>query len=153
MPQDEPPVRDQPIPARSRFSQRLSREARALPSRSHGWFRTWFRKVWDVRGGGLYACGFALTFLALEIGSLFDDIAGIGMVFEGQIVEFALGFVIDSFWNTITAFMWPAKVVAFQQPWGAISLGLAFILFPKFVKPRIERWLFDDEPESPGTFE
>ena len=28
---------------------------------------------------------------------------------------------------------------------GAIALGVAFWLFPIYVKPHIERWLFDDE--------
>jgi len=32
--------------------------APALLETSHGWFRTWFRKVWKIRGGGLYALGF-----------------------------------------------------------------------------------------------
>lgn len=41
---------------------------------SHGWFRTWFRKVWEVRGGGLYALGFIATFIVLEVRSLADDV-------------------------------------------------------------------------------
>ena len=32
-------------------------------------------------------------------------------------------------------------------PVGAIALGVAFWLFPIYVKPHIEKWLFDDEPE------
>jgi hypothetical protein len=42
--------------------------------KTHGWFRGWFRKVWKVRGGGLYALGFALSFVYFEISSLGDDI-------------------------------------------------------------------------------
>ncbi|MGB5625496.1 MAG: hypothetical protein WBM61_07185 [Woeseiaceae bacterium] len=45
-----------------------------MPEKSHGWFRDWFRKVWKVRGGGLYALGFALSFVYFEVGSLGDDI-------------------------------------------------------------------------------
>ena len=75
---------------------------------------------------------------------MFDDIAGIGMIFDGQVVEFLVGFVIDSFKNTWHALMWPAKAVQIAQPWGAVALGLAFWLFPTYVKPHIEAWLFDE---------
>ena len=110
-------------------------------------FRTWFRKVWDVRGGGLYACGFAVTFLILEIGSLADDVLGIGAVFNGEVISFLVDFIIDSFMNTFFALMWPIYVVQWVPPFGAIALGVAFWLFPTYAKPHIEGWLFDGEPE------
>ena len=122
----------------------MSEHARALPGKSHGWFRTWSRKVWAVRGGGLYACGFAVSFIVLEIGSIAEDIAGVGNLFNGQIIEFLLGFIVDSFKNTLEALMWPVKIVSLAPPWGAIGLGLAFVIFPKYLKQPIERWLFDD---------
>ncbi len=115
--------------------------------KGHGWFRRWFRKVWKVRGGGLYACGFALTFLVLEIGSLADDVLGIGAIFTGQAIEFLLNFLMDSLTNTIKAFMWPVSVVQWAPPWGAVGLGIAFWLFPTTLKKPIERWMFQDEPE------
>ena len=112
-------------------------------------FRNWFRKIWDVRGGGLYAVGFAATFLYLEIVDLFDDAMGIGAIFEGQIVAFIIDFFLDSLSNTISAFMWPVDIVQWAPPWGAVILGMAFWLFPTYVKPHIEEWLFDgDEPEA-----
>lgn len=121
--------------------------ARVLPEKSHGWFRDWFRKVWKVRGGGLYAVGFAVTFVFFEVGSLGDDILGIGSLFSGQAFDFILQFVIDSFMNTLKAFMWPVYVVRLAPPWGAIGLGLAFIGFTRFLKAPIERWLFGDAPD------
>ena len=78
---------------------------RELIDKSHGWFRTWFRKIWDVRGGGLYACGFAITFIVLEVRSLVDDVLGIGSIFEGEIIAFVVDFILDSINNTISAFM------------------------------------------------
>ncbi|MCH9695641.1 MAG: hypothetical protein K0U72_14095 [Gammaproteobacteria bacterium] len=59
-----------------------------------------------------------------------------------------LNFIIDSFKNTVAAFMWPVNIVTSYQPYGAISLGLAFWLFPIFVKPHIEKWMFDGEPAA-----
>ena len=115
--------------------------------KGHGWFRRWFRKVWKVRGGGLYACGFALTFLVLEIGSLADDVLGIGAIFTGQAIEFFINFLIDSFTNTMKAFIWPVYVVQWAPPWGAAALGFAFWLFPATLKKPIEQWIFHDEPE------
>ncbi len=119
-----------------------------LPEKSHGWFRNWFRKVWKVRGGGLYALGFAVTFVVFEIGSLGDDLLGLGSLFNGQAIEFIIQFFIESFTNTLKAFMWPVYVVQLAPPWGAIGLGLAFVGFTRFLKSPIERWLFGDAPET-----
>ena len=102
--------------------------------------------MWDVRGGGLYACGFAATFIVLELGSLIDDVADVGMLFDGRAWDFLLGLVIDSFRNTLQAFMWPVYVARFEPPAGAIALGLAFAVFPRWIKPHVERWLFGDVP-------
>jgi len=109
----------------------------------------WFRKVWDVRGGGLYACGFAVTFVVLEAGSVIEDFKQIGLLFDGQVVSFVLNFIIDSFQNTIQAFMWPVSIVQLAPPFGAIGLGVAFLLFPVLAKKHVEAWLFsDDEPAA-----
>jgi len=121
--------------------------AQPLLESSKNGFRTWFRKVWKVRGGGLYACGFAVTFLILEIGSLADDVLGIGAVFNGQVISFLVDFIIDSFMNTFHALIWPVYVVQWKMPVGAIALGVAFWLFPIYLKPPIEGWLFDGEPD------
>jgi hypothetical protein len=120
----------------------------AMLDKPHGWFRRWFRKVWKLRGGGLYACGFAISFVILEIGSLADDVLGIGAVFSGQAIDFAVNFIIDSFKNTLASFMWPVYVVQLAPPWGAIGLGLAFFSFSSYLKKPIEGWLFADVPEG-----
>jgi hypothetical protein len=131
--------------SKSSFKERISQEARELPGKSHGHFRKWFRKVWDLRGGGLYACGFALTFVALEAGSFIEDFKEIGLLFDGEIIQFILNFIIDSFGNTLQAFIWPANVAQMAPPYGAIALGVAFWLFPIYVKKHIEAWLFADD--------
>jgi len=104
--------------------------------------------VWDVRGGGLYACGFAATFLWLEAGSFIEDFKQIHLLFDGEVIGFILNFIIDSFQNTIAAFIWPLEIIELAPPFGAIGLGLAFWLFPTYVKKHIETWLFDSHCRS-----
>ena len=115
--------------------------------KAHGWFRDWFRKVWNVRGGGLYACGYALTFIYFEVTTIFGEIVeseSIGSFFSEQLVEFFLRFAGDSLQNLIKALMWPAFVAQWQAPVGAIALGAAFVAFPKYLKKPITGWLFDE---------
>jgi hypothetical protein len=120
----------------------------AVLDKPHGWFRKWLRKVWKLRGGGLYACGFAISFVIREIGSLADDVLGIGAIFSGQAIEFIVNFIVDSFMNTMYSFMWPVYVVQLALPWGAIGLGLAFFGFTSLLKKPIEGWLFADDPDA-----
>jgi hypothetical protein len=124
----------------------------AIPGQAHGFFRRWLRKIWDVRGGGLYAVGYALTFVWFEATTLIGEIVGaesIGSFFSDQLFEFFIRFASDSIGNMVKAFMWPFYVVQLHAPFGAFALALAFALFPKFLKPVIERWLFADDKEAP----
>ena len=115
-------------------------------------FRVWFAKVWKVRGGGLYAVGWAVTFLWLEITTIFGEIIeaeGVIDFFTNQLIEFVFRFLGDSLMNMVTAFMWPVYIVQWRPPFGVIALGVAFALFPTLVKPYITAWLFPDgEPEE-----
>ncbi|NIV17204.1 MAG: hypothetical protein GWN47_02080 [Woeseiaceae bacterium] len=124
---------------------------RELAGKAHGWFRTWFGKVWKVRGGGLYACGYAITFVILEIQTIFGDIAeadGPVDFVQNQAFEMVFRFLGESLQNMIFAFMWPVPVVQFNPPAGAIALGIAYFLFPMTLKKPIERWLFPDMEET-----
>ena len=89
-----------------------------------------------------------MTFAWLEAGSFIEDFKQIHLLFEGEVIPFVLNFIIDSFQNTIQAFIWPATVVQTAQPWGAIGLGAAFLLFPRYVKKHIEAWMFSDDEEK-----
>jgi hypothetical protein len=106
-----------------------------------------------VRGGGLYACGFAITFISLETVSIIDDVKDVGLLFDGEIVAFFLNFIIDSLQNTWRAFAWPMYVVQFASPWGAVGLGVAFWLFPIYVKKHVEAWLFSDDESNASLAE
>ncbi|MBT8092412.1 MAG: hypothetical protein KJN77_05190 [Gammaproteobacteria bacterium] len=119
-----------------------------LPGKAHGWFRTWSGKVWKVRGGGLYAVGYALTFLFLEVRAIFSEISearGVVDFFTNQIVEFVFRFLSESLVNMISAFLWPVYLIELWPPYGLILLAALFILFPLVLKKPIERWLFGSE--------
>lgn len=70
------------------------------------------------------------------------------MVFNGQVIQFVIGILVDSLKNTMQAFMWPLQIVQYQPPIGPIALGVAFWLFPIYAKPWIETWLFDEDGEN-----
>lgn len=130
------------------------REPRALPKQAHGIFRGWFRKVWNVRGGGLYAVGYAVCFLWFEANTLAREISqasGVGDFVSQQITEFITRFTADTIGNMVKSFIWPVYVVELHAMWGGIALGLAFWLFPIYLKPPIERWLFDDNVDAEKT--
>jgi hypothetical protein len=120
----------------------------SLPGKAHGWFRAWFRKVWDVRGGGLYAVGFAIAFLFFEIReAVFEDIPqfiAINHILSSELIGFGIQFFVDTMINFVRALLWPIYVVRLWPPAGLIALVAAFVLFPRTLKAPIERWLFQD---------
>ena len=119
--------------------------------KAQGWFRLWFAKVWSVRGGGLYAVGYALTFVYLEVRTViveFIEADSIGSFFSEQLIEFVLRFATDSLMNMIEALMWPVVFVQWRPPYGAISLGLAYMLFATFLKKPITDWLFPETEQE-----
>ena len=124
-----------------------------LPDKAHGWFRAWFRRVWDVRGGGLYAVGFAVAFLFFEIReAVVEDIpqlVAMNNILGSELIGFAIQFVIDSMLNFARALVWPMYVVQLWPPVGLIALVAAFVLFPRYLKKPIEGWLFEDADTGP----
>lgn len=124
-----------------------------LPDKAHGWFRAWFRRVWDVRGGGLYAVGFAAAFLYFEIReAVVEDIpqfVAMNNVLSSELVAFAIQFVIDSMINFVRALLWPVYVLQLWPPVGLLALVAAFVLFPRYLKKPIERWLFGEVDTIP----
>lgn len=118
---------------------------------AHGWLRGWFRKIWDVRGGGLYACGYAITFVVLEVTTVVSEIAdsdGIIDFFTEQLFEFIFRFLSDSLVNMIHALIWPVYFIQWSPLIGAIALVAAYSLFAKYLKKPIEKWLFDEQEQE-----
>ena len=119
--------------------------------KAHGWFRLWFAKVWSVRGGGLYAVGYTVTFIYLEFRTVigeFIEADSIGSFFSEQLIEFVFRFATDSLMNMIEALMWPVVFVQWRPPYGAIGLGLAYMLFATFLKKPITDWLFPETEQE-----
>ncbi len=107
-----------------------------------------------MRGGGLYAVGYILTFLFFEAKTLAGEVAestGIADFLSNQIFEFVIRFATDSLQNMIKAFMWPVYIVELSPPYGAIALGVAFFAFPRYLKKPIEKWMFGDNQESASS--
>ena len=128
----------------------LADEPRSFPSELLKLIKRSLRTVWDARGGGLYACGFVVTFVYLEIRMVILDIFAAESVsgfFTEQASELVFKYIGQSLQNTISAFMWPVYVIEFQSPWGVGILVAMFVLFPMFVKEPLEHWLFHDDPE------
>lgn len=129
----------------------LVKEPRAFPAASLQIFKRAFRKVWHARGGGLYACGFFLTFVWLEISMFFGEIyeaESIGSFFGGQFLELLFRFSVLSLKNTINALIWPVHIIMLAPAVGAIAVGAMFVVFEYFVKEPLEEWLFGDDEES-----
>lgn len=129
----------------------LANEPRSFPSEMLKLIKRSLRTVWDARGGGLYACGFVVTFVFLEVRMFILDIFAAESVsgfFTEQASELVFKYIGQSLQNTINAFMWPVHVIGFQSPWGIGILVGMFVLFPMFIKERLERWLFHDGSES-----
>ncbi len=130
------------------LSETLVKEPKAFPKKTAHAMRPWFRKVWKARGGGLYACGFVLTFVYLEASMVIGEImAATGFVdfFTEQLVELPLRFLGESFKNMIQAFIWPVEIITYSPPWGIAILAAMYLLFTYLIKEPLEQWLFSDE--------
>lgn len=132
------------------LSETLVKEPKAFPQKTAHALRPWFRKVWKARGGGLYACGFVLTFVYLEVSTLIGEIlgaSGIVNFFTEQLVEFLFRFLGESLKNMVMAFIWPVPLVQYSPPWGIVILAAIYVVFANFIKKPLEQWLFRDEHE------
>jgi len=131
----------------------LANEPKLFPAALLRLIRRSLRTIWDARGGGLYACGFVITFVFLEIRMFVLDIfqaESVGDFFTSQVSEMLFKYLGQSIENTISAFMWPVYIIEINPAWGLGILAGLYFLFPMFVKAPLERWLFDDAAEGPA---
>lgn len=132
----------------SSLGQTLVKEPKAFPRQTAETLRPWFRKAWKTKGGGLYACGFVVTFIYLEVVTVVSEILsseGVVDFFTAQLLEFFFRFFGESLQNMIHAFIWPVEVIAFSPPWGIAILVAMYLLFTYLVKEPLEKWLFHEE--------
>ena len=131
-----------------RLGKTLKDEPKAFPREAGSIVRRTLRRVWDARGGGLYAVGFVVTFLYLETKMFIDDIVEAESVtgfITGQVGEMLFRDLGESIQNTVSAFIWPVKVIQIDPEWGIAILIGAFFLFDRFLKAKIEEWLGVDD--------
>lgn len=125
----------------------LVTQPRSFPAALWVVIRRWIRKVWNTRGGGLYACGFVVAFAWLEFTTLLDEFSsstGFTGFLSGQLLQFLMRFTVDSLVNTALALIWPVHVIAYAPPWGIVILVATYLLFNYLLKKPLERWLFRD---------
>lgn len=130
----------------------LATEPRAFPGALGRVLKRFVRTIWNARGGGLYACGFVITFLWLEATTFVGELVASGSLaafVTGQLIEFVVRFTVQSLTNTLLAFIWPVYVIQLSPLWGAIALAALYVLFPLYIKEPLARWLFDDADEKP----
>jgi hypothetical protein len=130
----------------------LVHQPRQFPQALLAVLRRSLRTIWDARGGGLYACGYVLTFAWLETKMFFDDIVSadsVGGYLGEQLFEMLFRYLGESISNMIAAFLWPVSVIDIRPPLGLIALAILFAVFPRWIKPALERWLFADEDATP----
>ncbi len=132
----------------------LKNEPEALPREVGGIVRRSLRRLWDARGGGLYACGFVIVFVYLETTMFIGDIVAAESVtgfITGQVGEMLFRYLGESIMNTVTAFLWPVYLARIEPPWGIAALAGSFFLFDRFLKVKLESWLFgaDRDGNSP----
>jgi len=135
----------------SSLSETLVKDPKAFPKKTAHALRPWIRKVWKARGGGLYACGFVLTFVYLEASMLFGEIiAATGFVdfFTEQLLELPFRFLSESLSNLVAAFLWPIPLLQLRPPLGIGILAVIYLLFTYLIKEPLENWLFHDEEQS-----
>ena len=137
-----------------RIGRALKDEPKALPGEVGSIFRRSFRRVWDARGGGLYAVGFVITFVFLEVKMFVVDIfeaESIGGFVTEQAAEMVFKYLGESIANTISAFMWPVFLIQIQPPWGIGILIAMYVIFANFIKQPLEQWLFETDPDESTT--
>ncbi len=126
----------------------VSRNPRSLPTL----IQRWLVRLWRLRGGGYYGFGFVVTFVVLEIRMLlgeWQESKGIVEFVGQQMIEFVFRFFIESFFNSLLAFVWPLLLIGQLELWGVGLLVAGYFVFERAIKPRLAKLFPDDELDSP----
>jgi len=109
--------------------------------------------IWRIRGGGFYGLGYLICFIVLEVRMFIGDWQGSDDVLRFVIMEFLeviFRFTVQSFINGLLAFAWPAFLIAGIGGWGIVAIAVCWVVFDRWLKPRIETLLPElKQGESP----
>lgn len=120
------------------------------------WFRRYFRKAWESRGGGFYGFVGALTFVYLEALDLAGDLAGIAgiRIDLGWVIGFVVSNLVEAVMNLVRAALWPLEwIERFGITGKSILLLTGAYVAYRLIRPTVLRLLSDGdaEPERPGA--
>ncbi len=124
---------------------------RELPSKLGHKFRNFLHAMYTARGGGLYATGFVINFLFLEIQTFIQEVqtsTGVGGFFGDQIIHLIFRFTLQSLVNTIESFLWPLSLIQWSPVFGGVALAAAYIVFNRYIKKRLEALLFSNDLQA-----
>ena len=113
------------------------------------WFRGYFRKVWESRGGGYYGFVGAVTFVYLEALDLAGDIAAVGGVRldVGWVIGFMVENLISAVMNLVRAAIWPfAWISRFGLGLTTAALLLGTYVAYRLLRPAVLRFLEEPDP-------
>lgn len=131
---------------------RRAQELADLKRRNLPWYRRWLARIWLTYGGGLYAVGYASTFLYLEVRTIISELLeadGIIDFLTDQLFDFLIRFATDSIANMVQAFIWFVPVISFKPPLGMVALGVGFYVFDIFLRERVGNWLLREQADPP----
>lgn len=134
------------------ISRKTARAARAARAARLPWQRRWLARIWLTYGGGLYAVGYALTFLYLEAQSILEEVfdsSGVWDFVRSHLIEFLFRFAVDSIVNMVQAFVWFLPWLSYRTPLGLILLGIGFYVFDIYLREPVGRWLLKEDDDTP----
>jgi hypothetical protein len=99
--------------------------------------RRWLLKIWASRGGGFYGLGYVVTFAALEIKSLSVDLISVSGL-AAQAIQYVIRFSIESFFNGLSALLWPVLLLRSLGGLGLVVLAVAYAVFERAIRPLVE---------------
>jgi len=109
--------------------------------------RTGLISLFQSRGGGLYALGYVVTFVVLEVLEIPEMFADLGGLFAGEgtwpgaVIALVADFFVDTLRNMIYAFVWPGLFLGLLGPIGVVLLAVGFGTYNTLLRPIVERFV------------
>ena len=97
------------------------------------------------RGGGLYALGYVVSFVVLEVLEIPDLLTDLAGFFSGDgsfvssLLALMVDFFVDTLRNVIYSFVWPGFFLQLTGPIGVAFLAVGFATYNRILRPIVER--------------